>query len=110
MLQADEIKKALPELAAGKNVDAKKPGFMGVEGDDGGVEGAHLKGVLPGKAGALAGLKEGDSIIEYNGKKINAWMDLVNTTRALNAGDTARLKVKRGNETLELSVKLGERE
>ena len=110
MLQAEEIKKALPQLAAGKNVESKKPGFLGVEGDDGGTEGAHIKGVLPGKAAALAGLKEGDSIIEYNGKKINAWMDLVNTTRALNAGDTARLKVKRGTETLDLSVKLGEKE
>ena len=112
MLNAAQIRQALPELAAGKIVDGKKPGFLGVLGDKtpNPAGGARIADVVRGLAADRAGLQAGDVVVEYNGKKLSDWAALSSLTWNLNAGDVAKLKIRRAGQVVEKTVTLGESE
>lgn len=57
-----------------------------------------------------AGLKEGDVILEIDGKKINKENSLANLIREYRPGDKVILKINRGEKIFEVKVTLGERE
>ena len=124
----DEISKLIDEEIA--KFRGKKPadappatgapaGFLGVQPDQEQPEEDDFKawkvegGVrivpLDGGPAATAGVKEGDVIIESDGKKILEWTDLPDTLRGKKAGDKVTLKVLRGKETKEIAVTLGKR-
>jgi len=58
---------------------------------------------------AAAGLKEGDIILEVNGKRIDSDNQLVYVIRKYNVGDTVTLKVMRDGKEISLNVRLGAR-
>jgi serine protease Do len=83
-------------------------GYLGV-GLDAGMGGAKVTQVDPKTPAFAAGLKINDVIYEAAGRRIPDHEALINTIGRLKAGDKVLLKVKRGEEDLELSATLGKR-
>lgn len=65
--------------------------------------------VLAGSPAAKSGLKDGDVILEVAGKKISEDYTLAEAIQSKNAGYTITLKVKRGDQDLNVEVKLEEK-
>jgi S1-C subfamily serine protease len=59
-----------------------------------------------GAPGPKAGLKAGDLITEADGKALATWVEFRREMGARKPDDTVKLKVRRGDETLELELKL----
>jgi tetratricopeptide (TPR) repeat protein len=72
-------------------------------------EGLTVETVAPESPAEKAGLKEGDIIVEFDGKKIDSREDLLDTLSKKSPGDKVVLKLKRGTEDIELTVTLGRR-
>lgn len=70
-------------------------------------EGALIAEVIPGSAADKAGLKQGDIILEYDNKPIKSSEGLKTEISLKSPGSTIQLKVKRNQETKQISVKLG---
>ena len=78
------------------------------------VPGKNIKGVLlerinPSGPAAIAGLLEGDIIIEFDGVPIRTVSELVVRARRAIPYSTVKVVVIRGNEQLEIPVKVGKR-
>jgi S1-C subfamily serine protease len=76
------------------------------------VPGKNIKGVLlerlsPSGPAALAGLAEGDIIIEFDGAPIRTESELILRVRRAIPYSTVKVIVIRGNEQLEIPVKIG---
>ena len=65
--------------------------------------------VTPDSAADKAGIKEGDIILEINGKKITAENTLSKILLNYNAGATIQLTVLRDGKNITLTAILGER-
>ncbi len=65
--------------------------------------------VQKGSPAEAAGLKKGDTIAALNDQKLANAMDLMMTLTEYSAGDEIELKIKRGEESLDVKVKLGAR-
>ena len=59
-----------------------------------------------GSAADQAGLKDGDVILEFEGKKVPDADSLIVAIRARNVGDTVKMKVQRGNQTVDVTMTL----
>ena len=70
---------------------------------------ANEPAVVPGSPAEKAGLKANDIILEFNGEKIEASNTLAAILGKYKVGDRVTLKVRRGADTIELSVVLEER-
>ena len=90
-------------------------GYLGYEGAEVvPVPGKNIKGVLlerlnPSGPAALAGLLEGDIIIEFDGAPIRTESELVVRVRRAIPYSTVKVIVIRGSEQLEIPVKIGKR-
>lgn len=73
------------------------------------ADGVKLQQVVPNTPASKAGLKGGDVITEFDGKKIENADDLRNILGSKKPGDKVKVKVLREGETLELEVTLEER-
>ena len=78
------------------------------------VPGKHIKGVLlerlsPSGPAALAGLLEGDILIEFDGVPIRTESELVLRVRRAIPYSTVKVVVMRGAEQLKIPVKMGMR-
>ncbi|MFO0904463.1 MAG: M20/M25/M40 family metallo-hydrolase [Pirellulales bacterium] len=71
-----------------------------------GVEGYALMGVTKGSPADRAGLKAGDVIVKLGDSRVANLDDFDLALRKFKAGDKAPVTVKRGNETLTLTVTL----
>lgn len=65
--------------------------------------------VVDGGPAAMAGLKSGDRILAIDGAKTRGMSDYLEIVKDKSPGDVVVLEVKRGHETLQLSVALGSR-
>ncbi|MDI6734500.1 MAG: trypsin-like peptidase domain-containing protein [Patescibacteria group bacterium] len=65
--------------------------------------------VVPGSPAARAGIEAEDIILEVNGEKIRKEKSLSDLIQKYNIGETVVLKILRGSNILNLSVKLTER-
>jgi dienelactone hydrolase len=65
--------------------------------------GAVIAGVTEDSVAAKAGLKEGDIIVEANGANVASRQDLVGAIQATDFGEDLKMKVKRGDEEIELT-------
>lgn len=72
-------------------------------------DGVKLAGVSNGSPAALAGLREGDIIVQFAGAKIHNLEDLAEQLRNTKPGDEVEIVVRRGNELLALRTVLGSR-
>ena len=90
-----------------ENGYAAKP-YIGVSVGDG-DNGALVASVSQGSPAETAGLQENDVITAANGTQIKDASALVALVRRLNIGDTLKLTVLRGEETLELTLTVGEK-
>ncbi|HVN32144.1 MAG TPA: M20/M25/M40 family metallo-hydrolase [Thermoanaerobaculaceae bacterium] len=68
--------------------------------------GVKLSGVRGGSPADRAGLKAGDIVVQFGPREIRNIYDYMYALGDHKAGETVVLKVKRGNETLELPVTL----
>jgi serine protease Do len=76
---------------------------LGVEGDQGVV----VAGVTPGGPADKAGMRRGDVVLELNRKPVGRVEDLVSEVQKLKAGETALLRVRRGQAAQFLALKVG---
>jgi len=65
--------------------------------------------ITPGSAAQIAGLKEGDIILEFGREKITPENSLAKIIMKYNPGDEVVLKILRGNAKIDISVILGSR-
>jgi putative serine protease PepD len=71
-------------------------------------EGAEVTAVNPGGPAAKAGISAGDIITAFNGAKVDDGTELVVKIRARSPGEKVTLTIKRGNDTKDVQVTLGE--
>ena len=62
--------------------------------------------VDPSGPAGKAGVKAGDIIVEFDGKKVTNADDLVVAIRAKSVGDRVSMKVRRGSETIGVTLTL----
>jgi hypothetical protein len=82
-------------------------GFFGMTLAD--VDGDPVvEAVLEAGPAGKAGLKKGDIVTKVEDEKVSKVTDIVKQTANLKGGDSLTLTVKRGNETKEITIKVGE--
>lgn len=84
-------------------------GYLGVGLADDSEEGAKLGQIMPNSAASKAGLKENDVILSVGAVKIKNGEALIATLSKFKPNDTVTLKIRRGEEELELKAILGKR-
>lgn len=100
----------LPGLRDGRDRVAPKIPFLGVRGARRFVDapGAKVDEVVADGPASRAGLQGGDLILEFNGIPVESFERLRQRIFRSRIGEAVKLKVRRGEETLELEVTLGE--
>lgn len=71
-------------------------------------EGVLVSGVIEGSPAEKAGLKSGDVILEFNGRKVSESVELRKTIADLSPGSTAELRINRNGTPLTLRAHLEE--
>jgi len=97
----EDINGALPRLRQGTDL---RRGLLGItmQGGDRYSLPATVSTVAPDSAAQKAGLKAGDVIVEVDGKPVESQAQLLHATGGKYEGDSVNLKIKRGNETIEI--------
>jgi len=72
-------------------------------------QGAYVEELTSGAPAAKAGVKVGDIVTAVDGKDIRSMDDLIVAVRRRAIGDTVKLTVRRGDQTLTLSVAVGDK-
>jgi len=72
-------------------------------------EGSDQPAVQPGSPGASAGLREGDIVVAMDGQQIDSTHSLMDLVLARKPGDTVKLDIQRGGQTITVGVTLGTR-
>jgi serine protease Do len=107
-IPSEIAQRVVDELLAKGRVDR---GWLGVVVDS--TEhhhtGAAIAEVNRGGPAAVAGLRAGDLVTAINGERVDTTRELVRAVSAVNPGATARLRVRRGNRTMDLAVVVGRR-
>jgi serine protease Do len=86
------------------------PPYLGTIPDFGdAVDGVRLAGVTENSPAQLAGLKEGDIIIEFAGSKVGNLEDLAALLGAKKPGDEVSIRVLRMSEPITVRAKLQSR-
>jgi hypothetical protein len=76
---------------------------------DAGSDGVRLAGVSPGSPAALAGLREGDVIVQFAGSKIQNIEDLMEQLSAKTPGDQVEIVVLRSGKSVTATATLARR-
>lgn len=80
-------------------------GFLGIQTEDA-EDGVMVLLAVPDAPAAKAGLEKGDVILSIDGEKAGAAHEFGDKVRAHKAGDEVKLKVRNGEKTREVKVKL----
>lgn len=101
----------VPGLARGDVVPRRKTPFLGIASTQEEVQagGCRVGQVLPGTAALAAGLRAGDIIKIFNNVELRDFMHLREEIEKLSVGSEIVITVKRGDEELDITVKLGAR-
>jgi serine protease Do len=91
--------------AAARAIAAMRPilGVLLAQAD----EGARIDNIIPGSGAEKAELKLGDVIFGVNGEETKSRESLIERIGKLEPGDIVKLKIKRGEEDLEVEATLG---
>lgn len=88
--------------------DPSKAGYLGISLDPG-EGGVKITTVMPDSAAAKANLKPNDIILSLNGNNFLEPEDFINAMLGYRPGQEVTLKVRRGEEELEIKPTLGKR-
>jgi S1-C subfamily serine protease len=69
--------------------------------------GAVVMSVVPGSGAANAGIKQGDIIVAINGTAITSAQDVSSVISSAHPGDTIKVKLIRGSQSITTPVILG---
>ena len=83
--------------------------FMGIQGEDAPGGGANLTSITESGPAEKAGLKSGDIVTQIDGKEIAGYDALVAEIRTHKPDDKLKVKVKRGDQSVEVEVTLADR-
>lgn len=89
----------------------RKTPFLGVVKDETYADtgGAHVDRPWPDSGALKGGVEAGDIIVEFDGRAVENWTDMVHGLRRSRIGQKVFLKVVRNGKALELEVELGKR-
>ncbi len=119
-LEIDSIRDLIDDLKAGRDA-ARERALLGVSTRDVSMiepevastygitagSGAFVQEVSDGTGAELAGLQEGDVIIEADGRRIRTSEDVVQAVRAKNPGDEISIVIERDGQEMTLTATLG---
>ncbi|MEH2421890.1 MAG: HhoA/HhoB/HtrA family serine endopeptidase [Nostoc sp.] len=91
-----------PDLAKQNNIDPNSP----IQIPE--VNGVFVMRVVPNSPAASAGIRRGDVIVLVDGKAITSAEQLQNVVEDSRLGQVLQVKVQRGNQTQQLSVRTAE--
>ncbi|MBW4560824.1 MAG: trypsin-like peptidase domain-containing protein [Mojavia pulchra JT2-VF2] len=91
-----------PELAKQNNTDPNSP----IQIPE--VNGVLVMRVVPNSPAASAGIRRGDVIVQIDGQTITTAEQLQNLVESSRLGQALQVKVQRGNQTQQLSVRTAE--
>ncbi len=107
----DQLERLLPDLKKGLKRQGTGQPFLGVvwnqNTDE--KEGVPIESVVAGGSAEAGGIKPGDVILEFGGEKTQSFDDLRAGINRRAIGDKVKVKLRRGEEILELTIPLGER-
>jgi S1-C subfamily serine protease len=110
--RADTIRSVLPGLLRGETLPPPEFPLLGVlpsnRPPEGNV-GARLGRVEPDSAAAKGGLQADDVILEFDGMKVQDFVEFRRLINERRPGDEVTLRIRRGDRELELKVRLGKR-
>jgi S1-C subfamily serine protease len=104
----------IDRIAARLKTDGRIPrGYLGlalqpVRLDEAGL-GAMVMGVEAGGPGAVAGIRQGDVILAWDGDPIRSVQNLLRALGPASVGSVVRFSLKRAGEPVEVSLAVGER-
>lgn len=99
------VKMVASEIKEKGKVERGWLGITIVDAKEGGVE---IMSVDPDSPAEKAELQEGDIILEFDGRKITGGKILVDEIRMHQPEDKVKLKIKRDDKTMDVTVELGE--
>ncbi|RMG17189.1 MAG: PDZ domain-containing protein [Planctomycetota bacterium] len=108
-IPANQIRAFLPTLRAGGVVSHGKIEGLSLR-EAPGAGGAMVRAVRPGSSAARAGLREGDLIVAAGGRPVSSPRRFQGIVGTLPAGAPLPIRVRRGEEELEVSVELSPRD
>jgi S1-C subfamily serine protease len=99
----------LESLRSGRRVEEARRPFLGIEPNarSAVTDGVELAGVQAGSAAERAGLRPGDVVIEFDGKRTQFFEQLKEAILARAPGDRVKVRVRRRGEELEMECELG---
>ena len=80
-------------------------GVIGLEVGDAGGEGAAVTAVQGGSPAEAAGVKAGDVVTQFRGRKVATADELIRRAGRVAAGDEVRFQVRRGGEDREITLR-----
>jgi len=98
----DEVRRALPRL---KSIERRGPAYFGVGGTEH-EQGCVITSVRANSAAARAGIAQGDVLLEFDGKKVKAFRDLVDLISRKKPGDRVKVLLRRDGRLKTVEVVL----
>lgn len=103
-----EYREDWDRLVAGHvwGLTARKGPYIGVEHDVDSPQ-ARIRRVQPGSPALAAGLRAGDVITEFGGKRVDTFRDLGDAVRSKRPGDMVTMTVRRDEGPVKLTIRIG---
>lgn len=96
-------------LVAAETFNSHSGALVGITGKPHEL-GLEITKVYPGEPAHEAGVKSGDILVTFDRRKVKSMERLIEIVGQLQPGRRVRIGVLRGTETLEITVRLGQRE
>ena len=105
-IPSDQAAKTAQQLISTGKAEHPALGVSVDQGYDGSGAKVASGGVPSGSPAATAGLQGDDVVVAFEGRKVTDANSLIVAVRAKNVGDTVKLTVLRGNQTLDVTLTL----
>ncbi len=103
----DVVPLAIGVLSVGpREIERRVPALGVVIEDASDQRGAHVYRIVPGSAAEHAGIKQGDVVTHFEGKRVTSRDELIAATREHSPGDQVHLRASRGDQTVSVVATL----